>query len=50
VVTDSSINTPQSMDEGRIIVELKVAPALPLTFLTVRLVETGDQTLFVESR
>jgi len=50
VVTDSSINTPQSVDQGRFIVELKVAPAQPLTFLTVRLMETGDQTLFVESR
>jgi phage tail sheath protein FI len=50
VVTDSSVNTSQSMDDGRFIVELKVAPALPLTFMTVRLLETGNQKLFVEAR
>jgi len=42
VVTDASINTPQSMDLGRFRVDLKVAPSLPLTFVTVRLVQTGD--------
>jgi phage tail sheath protein FI len=50
VVTSSSLNTPQSMDQGRFIVELRVAPALPLTFLTVRLVQSGDRTQVVEER
>lgn len=36
-------NSPQSAREGRLIVELKVAPSLPLRFLTVRLVEHADQ-------
>jgi len=50
VVTSTSLNTPESRDQGRFIVELRVAPALPLTFLTVRLVQSGDRTLLVEER
>ena len=50
VVTDDSLNTPQSMDQGRFIVELKVRPSLPLTFLTVRLVQSGDRGLVTEGR
>lgn len=41
VVTDASLNTPQSIDQGRFIVELRVAPSRPMTFLTLRLVQTG---------
>jgi phage tail sheath protein FI len=41
VVTDASLNTPQSMDLGRFIVDLKVAPSLPMTFITVRLVQSA---------
>lgn len=48
VVTNSSVNTPQSLDLGRFIVEIKVAPSQPLAFLTVRLVQTGDQGLVVQ--
>lgn len=43
VLTNSTLNTQQMMDEGRFIVELKVAPSLPMTFLTIRLVQTGDR-------
>jgi hypothetical protein len=43
VITNASINTPQSVDQGRFIVELKVAPSLPMTFLTIRLLQTGDR-------
>jgi hypothetical protein len=50
VVTSSELNTAQSTDQGRFIVELRVAPALPMTFLTVRLVQSGDRTLLVEER
>jgi hypothetical protein len=50
VVTSTSVNTPASVDLGRFIVELRVAPALPMTFLTVRLVQSGDRTLVVEGR
>ena len=48
VVTDTSVNTAQSVDQGRFIVELRVAPSLPLTFLTIRLVQTGDRTLVTQ--
>lgn len=43
VVVEESLNTPRSMEQGRFIVELRVAPALPLRFLTVRLVQNGDR-------
>jgi hypothetical protein len=42
VAVDASINTQASLDQGRFIVELKVAPSLPLSFLTVRLVQNGS--------
>ena len=47
VVTDSSVNTSDSQERGRFIVELKVAPSLPMTFITVRLVQTHDQGLSI---
>lgn len=50
VVTSDMLNTPTSVDQGRFIVELQVAPAQPLVFLTVRLVQTGDQSLVVQER
>lgn len=48
VVTDNSINTAQSTDQGRFIVELKVSPSRPLSFLTIRLVQTGDRVSIAE--
>lgn len=50
VVADDSLNTPQSVEQGRFIVELRVAPSLPMTFLTVRLVQSGDRGLVTEGR
>jgi hypothetical protein len=50
VVTSNALNTPQSVDQGRFIVELKVAPSLPITFLTIRLLQSGDRTLVTEGR
>ena len=50
VNTGSPPNTPQSLDAGRLIVELQVAPSRPLAFLTVRLVRTGEGSLQVEAR
>jgi hypothetical protein len=43
-------STPQDMDEGRFIVELRVAPSLPMTFLTVRLVQTGGRIVVTEEQ
>jgi len=48
VVTDSSVNTRATADQGQFIVELRVAPSLPLEFLTVRLVQTGGEITFTE--
>lgn len=48
VVTDDALNTRRSVDEGRFIVELRVAPSQPLTFLTVRLVQTGERGFVTE--
>jgi len=45
VVTASS---PNDRDQGRFIVELRVAPSRPLTFLIVRLVQSGDRNLVIE--
>lgn len=45
VRTDSSMNTNASVDQGRFIVELRVAPARPLTFVTIRLVQTGERLM-----
>jgi hypothetical protein len=39
VVSGDPPNTAQSTEQGRLIVELKVAPSLPMRFLTVRLVQ-----------
>jgi phage tail sheath protein FI len=48
VTTDDVVNSPQSIEQGRFIVELKVAPSLPLTFLTIRLVQAGERGLTTE--
>jgi phage tail sheath protein FI len=50
VVTDASLNTPQSVEQGRFIVELRVAPSLPMTFMTIRLVQTSERSLAMEVR
>jgi len=49
VVVGDPPNTPRSVDAGRLIVELRVAPSRPLAFLTVRLVRAGDGTIRVET-
>jgi len=50
VVTDESLNTSDSVDQGRFIVELRVAPSLPMSFLTIRLVQTSERSLATEVR
>ena len=50
VVTDTSINTAQSVDLGYFIVELRVAPSLPMTFLTLRLVESATGASLTEGQ
>jgi hypothetical protein len=48
VITDASVNPRQSIEQGRFIVELQVAPSHPLMFLTVRLVQEGGTLVGVE--
>jgi phage tail sheath protein FI len=50
VVTDESVNKPESLEAGRFIVELRVAPSEPLDFLIVRLLQTGSQVLLREEK
>ncbi|MFN7937167.1 MAG: hypothetical protein U0R19_27835 [Bryobacteraceae bacterium] len=45
VSTDSSAT---DVDEGRMVVTLKIAPSAPLQFLTVRLVRSGSESLSLE--
>lgn len=48
VVTDASVNTAQSIEAGRFIVELHVAPSHALKFIRVRLVQSGPGQLHVQ--
>jgi hypothetical protein len=43
VVVGDALNTPQSVEQGRFVVEIRVAPSQPMTFITIRLVQTGDR-------
>ena len=43
VHADASLNTPASKDTGQFVVELRVAPSRPMTFLTIRLLQTGER-------
>jgi len=48
VIADSTVNTQDSMDQGRFVVQLLVAPSVPMRFLTVKLVQSGGQLALVE--
>jgi phage tail sheath protein FI len=48
VIADGSVNTQDSMNQGRFIVELQVAPSVPMEFLTVQLVQNGGQLTLSE--
>lgn len=48
VVIDETLNTQASVEQGRLIVELRVAPSQPLTFITVRLVQAESGLLAVQ--
>jgi hypothetical protein len=48
VVTDDTINTADDYDQGRFRIDLKVAPAWPMSFLTVRLVQEGERSTATE--
>ncbi|HEY0461040.1 MAG TPA: hypothetical protein VGC97_18030 [Pyrinomonadaceae bacterium] len=48
VVIGETVNNFQSIEQGRFIVELRVAPSLPLKFVTVRLIQAGGRSNVVE--
>jgi hypothetical protein len=48
VVVDDTVNPPAAVEQGRFVVELRVAPSRPLAFLTVRLVQQGDRGAVTE--
>jgi phage tail sheath protein FI len=47
ITTDAGINTPQSLEQGRFIVQIQVAPAQPTEFITVLLTRLNDGLLHV---
>ena len=49
VVISDTVNNFQSVEQGRFIVELRVAPSLPLRFVTVRLINAGGRTSVSET-
>ena len=49
VIADSSVNTQDSIDQGRFIVVLQVAPSVPMRFLTVQLVQSDGQLTLMEA-
>jgi hypothetical protein len=50
VSTDDSLNPRASVEAGRFLAEIRVAPSRPLSFLTVRLVQRGETTVAQEVR
>lgn len=50
VNTGESVNPPQSVEAGRLFIELKVAPSLPMKFLTVKLVQIGERGFLIEGK
>lgn len=50
VVIDDGPTSLTSIERGRLLCELRVAPAQALSFLTIRLVETGDRGVVTEVR
>ncbi len=48
VVIDDTLNRQSTIEKGQLIVELRVAPSQPLTFMTVRLVQSESHLLTVQ--
>lgn len=50
VVTNNEVNTPNDEFNGRFVVALKVAPTLPVEFITVVMLRSGESLLEVRER
>lgn len=48
VVGDDSVNPPLSVDQGRFVVDVLVAPSVPAKYVRVRLLQTGPGAVLVE--
>ena len=48
VIADQSVNTQDSIGQGRFIVQLQVAPSVPMRFLTIQLMQSGGQLTLSE--
>jgi hypothetical protein len=48
VVTDDTINTPADAEAGRFLVELRVAPSIPMRFISVQLAQSGARLAVTE--
>jgi hypothetical protein len=48
VNTSVTLNTPQNVEQGRFLVEIRVAPSRPLTFVTLRLIQTNERGFVAE--
>lgn len=48
VVTDDTVNTRIDADAGRFIVELRVAPSMPMRFLSLLLAQSGERLTVTE--
>lgn len=49
VVTGPTVQSARDAEAGRLVVELRVAPSLPMRFVGVRLVQSGERLSVVES-
>jgi hypothetical protein len=47
VIADDSVNPPQSVEQGRLVVVIQVAPSQPMEFITVKLIRSGEGELLV---
>jgi hypothetical protein len=48
VVTDDTVNTPADAEAGRFLVELRVAPAIPMRFISILLAQGGARLTVTE--
>jgi phage tail sheath protein FI len=47
VVTNEEVNTRNDYDNGRFIIALKVAPTLPIEFITITMLRSGNDALTI---
>ena len=48
IVADQTVNPQSSIDQGRFIIQLQIAPSVPMQFLTVQLTQSGGQLSLLE--